>query len=169
MINKSTLLGRLARDPELKTFSDGNCITNIRVITTRSWRDKTTQEMKEQIEGHNVSIRVSVVAKSMADKLKKGDLVYIEGGLETRKWTDAQSVTRYVTEIVVRPYGGTVKKLPLSMSRGLSQTGNEPSQTSTSQTEETQDASENTEKSDENSVYDFFADTDNDSNDFLDF
>lgn len=114
MINKVTLLGRMARDPEIKTFQDGGSLANLRVITSRYWRDKSG-EMKEQVQGHNVVIRIPKIASKMGENLKKGQLVYIEGSLETRKWKDQNGAERYSTEVVIRPYNGTIRRMPSSV------------------------------------------------------
>lgn len=113
MINKVTLLGRLAKDPDVKTFQDGNSLVNIRLITSRTWKDKDGN-LQEQVQGHNVVIKVSAIAKSIGEMVKKGHLLYVEGTLEYRKWQDAEGQTRYTTEVAVRPYNGTVRRLPLS-------------------------------------------------------
>jgi single stranded DNA-binding protein len=113
MINEVRIMGRLARDPQLREFQNGGAVCNLRVITSRSWKDPKTGEFKERVEGHNVVIHVAPIARRAADTLKKGSLVYIAGALETRKWEGNDGVTRYTTEIVIRPYqGGTLRRLP---------------------------------------------------------
>ena len=98
-INKVILIGNLGQDPESRTTPGGAAVTNIRIATSESWRDKQTGEMKEQTEWHTVVLwnRLGEVA---AQYLRKGSQVYIEGRLRTRKWQDKSGNDRYTTEIV---------------------------------------------------------------------
>ena len=99
-INKVILIGNLGQDPESRTTGGGTAVTNIRIATSESWRDKQTGEMKEQTEWHTVVLwnRLGEIA---AQYLRKGSQVYIEGRLRTRKWQDkATGADRYTTEIV---------------------------------------------------------------------
>jgi len=112
MINEVRLLGRLAKDPQVREFQSGGAVCNLRVITSRFWKDHKTGEPKEDVQGHNVSIRISQVAKRAAETLQKGALVYVAGTLETRKWEGSDGSTRYTTEVVIRPYQGTFRRLP---------------------------------------------------------
>ena len=113
MMNKVLLIGRLARDAELREFSNGGAIAILRVMTNRAWRDRTTGEMRERSEGHTVVVHAQAVARRLAETLKKGHMVYVEGMLENRNWQDTAGQTRYVTEVVVRLYLGTVRKVPV--------------------------------------------------------
>lgn len=112
MINEVRLMGRLARDPKLVEFNNGGAACNLRVITSRSWKNPTTGEFDQSIEGHSVVVYVTPIARRAATTLKKGSLVYIAGLLETRKWVGQDDVTRYSTEVVIRPYNGTLRRLP---------------------------------------------------------
>jgi single-strand DNA-binding protein len=98
-VNKVILIGNLGQDPETRTTPGGTTVTNIRIATSESWKDKTTGEMKEQTEWHGIVLwnRLGEIA---AEYLKKGSQVYIEGRLQTRKWQDKQGNDRYTTEIV---------------------------------------------------------------------
>lgn len=111
MINKATILGRLARDPDLKTFSNGGKVCRLRVITSRSWQDQSGT-FQEKAEGHNVAIYVDKIAERIAEKSRKGEIVFIEGPIETRSWTDSDGVKRYSTEIAIRPRLGGIRRLP---------------------------------------------------------
>ena len=98
-INKVILVGNLGQDPESRSTPGGTTVTNLRIATSESWKDKTSGEMKEQTEWHTVVLwnRLGEVA---AEYLRKGSQVYIEGRLRTRKWQDKQGTDRYSTEIV---------------------------------------------------------------------
>ena len=97
-VNKVILIGNLGQDPESRAMPSGKAVTNLRIATSESWRDKQTGEMKEQTEWHSVVIfdRLAEIAK---DYLRKGSKVYIEGRLRTRKWQDKNGQDRYTTEI----------------------------------------------------------------------
>lgn len=110
-VNKVILVGRLGRDPECRSFSNGGKVVNLRIATTETWRDKNTGERKERTEWNSVSIQNEGIAKVAEQYLKKGSKVYVEGQLETRKWQDQSGQDRYSTEVVLRPYNGTLKLL----------------------------------------------------------
>jgi len=112
MINKSTLLGRLARDPEIKEFANGGKVCKLRIITSRSYPDPKTGAFQERTEGHNVAIYVDVIADRIHEKCRKGDIVFVEGPMETRRWTDNNDVTHYMTEVAIRPRQGGIRRLP---------------------------------------------------------
>jgi single-strand DNA-binding protein len=98
-VNKVILIGNLGQDPETRTTPGGTTVTNIRIATTESWTDRVTGEKKESTEWHTVVLwnRLGEIA---AEYLRKGQQVYIEGRLQTRKWQDKQGNDRYTTEIV---------------------------------------------------------------------
>ena len=98
-INKVILIGNLGQDPESRTTFGGTTVTNIRIATSESWRDKQSGEMKEQTEWHTV-VMWNRLGEIAAEYLKKGSQVYIEGRLRTRKWQDKTGNDRYSTEIV---------------------------------------------------------------------
>jgi single-strand DNA-binding protein len=98
-INKVILIGNLGQDPESRTTPSGTTVTNIRIATSESWRDKQSGEMKENTEWHSV-VLWNKLGEIAAEYLRKGSQVYIEGRLQTRKWQDKQGNDRYTTEIV---------------------------------------------------------------------
>lgn len=116
-INKVILVGNLGRDPELRTFSNGDQVANLRVATSESWKDKHTGEKRERVEWHSVAI-FGGLARVAGQYLRKGSKVYLEGRLETRKWQDQSGADRYTTEIVLRPYGGTMEMLDRAQGDG---------------------------------------------------
>ena len=97
-INKVIIVGNLGRDPETRSFPNGDQVTNVTVATTDKWKDKTSGEMKEITEWHRVSF-FGRLAEIAGQYLRKGSQVYIEGSLRTRKWIDKDGVERYATEI----------------------------------------------------------------------
>ncbi|GLR66913.1 single-stranded DNA-binding protein [Acidocella aquatica] len=104
--NMVILMGNLGKDPEVHTTGSGNMIVNLSVATTKSWRDRDSGERRERTEWHRVVIYSDGLAK-VADKyLHKGSKVYLQGSLQTRKWTDNNGQDRYSTEIVLQPYDG---------------------------------------------------------------
>lgn len=103
-VNKAIILGRLGKDPESRNTQDGRLIVNLSIATSETWRDKATGERKEKTEWHRVVIFNEGLAKVAQQYLKKGSQVYVEGHLQTRKWTDQQGVERYTTEVVLGPY-----------------------------------------------------------------
>jgi single-strand DNA-binding protein len=113
-VNKVIIIGNLGRDPEVRTFQNGGKICNLRIATSESWKDKSTGERKERTEWHSVAIMSEPVARIAEQYLRKGSKVYIEGQLETRKWQDQSGADRYSTEIVLRPYNGTLTLLDKS-------------------------------------------------------
>ncbi|MDV4167794.1 single-stranded DNA-binding protein [Rhodovulum sp. FJ3] len=107
-VNRVIILGHLGRDPELRTFQNGGKICNLRIGTSERWKDRNTGERKERTEWHSVAIFSEPLARIAEQYLRKGSKVYIEGQLETRKWQDQSGQDRYTTEIVLRPYRGTL-------------------------------------------------------------
>ena len=101
-INKVVLVGNLCRDPEIRTMQSGSKVANFSLATSERWKDKSTGEKKEKAEFHRVVIFNEPLAKIAESYLKKGSKVYIEGQLETRKWTDQSGVEKNSTEIVLR-------------------------------------------------------------------
>ena len=122
MINRCTLLGRLARDPETVSFANGGKVCKLRLITSRSYRDPKTGEFQERAQGHNVAIYIDQLADRVQEIYRKGDTVYVEGPLETRRWTDQQQVVHYLTEVVIRPRLGGIRRLSGSRSASAEQT-----------------------------------------------
>ena len=110
-LNKVMIIGNLGRDPEIRSFSNGGKVANLRIATSESWKDKTTGEKKERTEWHTVSIMNEGLVGVVERYLKKGSKVYVEGQLETRKWQDQSGADKYSTEIVLRGFGGTLQML----------------------------------------------------------
>lgn len=100
-INKVILIGNLGKDPEVRYTPSGNAAANVTVATSSSWKDKQTGEKKEKTEWHRV-VAFNRLAEIMGEYLKKGSKVYIEGELQTRKWTDQSGTEKYTTEIVCK-------------------------------------------------------------------
>lgn len=108
-VNKVILVGNLGNDPEVRYLPNGGAVANITLATSESWRDKQTGEQKEKTEWHRVAL-FGKLAEVAGEYLRKGSQVYIEGALQTRKWTDQAGVEKYTTEIVVN-VGGTMQML----------------------------------------------------------
>jgi len=98
-VNKVIIVGNLGRDPETRYMPNGEAVTNIAVATTESWKDKNSGEKKELTEWHRITF-YRKLAEIAGQYLKKGSQVYIEGRLQTRKWTDKENIERYTTEII---------------------------------------------------------------------
>ena len=97
-INKVILVGNLGQDPETRYMPNGKAVTNLRIATSESWKDKQTGEQREQTEWHSV-VMYDRLAEIAAEYLRKGSQVYLEGKLRTRKWQDKEGRDRYTTEI----------------------------------------------------------------------
>ena len=110
-VNKVILVGNLGRDPEIRSMPNGDRIANLSIATSETWRDKSSGERKEKTEWHRVVIFNDNIVKVVENYVKKGSTVYIEGALQTRKWTDQQGVEKYSTEIVVSRFKGELTML----------------------------------------------------------
>lgn len=110
-VNKVILVGNLGADPEVRRLSSGDPVVNLRIATSESWRDKSSGERKEKTEWHAVTIFNDQIAKVAEAYLRKGMKVYVEGQLQTRKWTDQQGQDRYSTEIVLQKFRGELQML----------------------------------------------------------
>src|SRR5213080_3252748 len=110
-VNKVILVGNLGKDPEVRRMQDGRPVVNLSVATSESWRDKATGERKEKTEWHRVVIFSEGLAKVAEQYLKKGAKVYIEGALQTRKWTDQSGVEKYSTEVVLQGFNAVLTML----------------------------------------------------------
>ncbi|MEO6339104.1 MAG: single-stranded DNA-binding protein [Caulobacteraceae bacterium] len=110
-VNKVILVGNLGKDPEIRTLGSGDKVANLRIATSESWRDRSSGERKEKTEWHQVVIFNENLIKVAESYLKKGAKVYIEGALQTRKWTDQQGVEKYSTEIVLQKFRGELTML----------------------------------------------------------
>jgi single-strand DNA-binding protein len=117
-VNKVILVGNLGKDPEVRRMQNGNPVVNLSVATSESWRDKATGERKEKTEWHRVVIFSEGLAKVAEQYLKKGSKVYLEGQLQTRKYTDSQGVEKYSTEIVLQGFNSNLTMLDGARSSG---------------------------------------------------
>ena len=110
-VNKAILIGRLGNDPEVRLSQDGNKIVRLSLATSDSWKDKSTNERKEKTEWHRVVIFSNGLAEIAEKYLKKGSKVYLEGQIQTRKFTDQAGVEKYTTEIVLQNFNSTLTML----------------------------------------------------------
>jgi single-strand DNA-binding protein len=110
-VNKVILVGNLGRDPEVRSTQDGMKIVNLNIATSERWRDRNSGEQRERTEWHRVVIFNENLARIAEQYLRKGSSVYIEGQLQTRKWTDQQGQERYTTEVVLQRYRGELTLL----------------------------------------------------------
>ena len=111
-VNKVTLVGNLGRDPEVRAMQNGDKIVQLSVATSDRWKDKNSGEQRERTEWHRVVIFNDALGKIAEQYLKKGSTVYLEGQLQTRKWTDQQSgQEKYTTEVVLQRYRGELTLL----------------------------------------------------------
>jgi single-strand DNA-binding protein len=110
-VNKVILVGNLGRDPEIRSTQDGMRIANLNLATSESWRDKMSGERKERTEWHRIVIFNERLTELAEKYLRKGSKVYVEGQLQTRKWTDNAGVEKYSTEIVLTRFKGELTML----------------------------------------------------------
>ncbi len=110
-VNKVILVGNLGRDPEVRHTQDGKTIVNLSLATSESWKDRNSGERKERTEWHRVVIFNENLARIAEQYLKKGSTVYIEGQLQTRKYTDKDGVEKYSTEVVLQNFRGELTLL----------------------------------------------------------
>jgi single-strand DNA-binding protein len=110
-VNKVILVGNLGKDPEIRRTQDGRPIANLSVATSETWRDRATGERKEKTEWHRVVIFNEGLAKVAEQYLKKGAKVYVEGQLQTRKWTDQSGAEKYTTEVVLQGFNSNLTML----------------------------------------------------------
>lgn len=110
-VNKVILIGRLGRDPEIRNTTN-SAVANLRVATSRKWTDKRSGEKKEATEWHSVVVWGEPTVDFISKYMTKGTPVYVEGELQTRKWTDQQGVEKYSTEVVVQGFNSRIDLLP---------------------------------------------------------
>ena len=110
-LNKVTLIGNLGRDPEVRSTHDGMKIVNLSIATSESWKDRNSGERRERTEWHRVVIFNENLGKVAEQYLRKGSKVYLEGALQTRKWTDQNGQDKYTTEVVLQRYRGELTML----------------------------------------------------------
>ena len=110
-VNKVILLCNVGKDPEIRTMSNGNEIASFSAATSDVWNDKQTGERKEKTEWHRVVIFSQGLVNVVKNYVKKGSKLYLEGALQTRKWTDGQGVEKYTTEIVLQGFNSVLQML----------------------------------------------------------
>jgi len=110
-VNKVILVGNLGKDPEARTFQDGGKVVNFTLATSENWKDRATGERKERTEWHRVVLRNDNLSKIAEQYLRKGSKVYVEGQIQTRKYTDKDGQERQITEIVIGAFNGTLTLL----------------------------------------------------------
>lgn len=111
MLNQVTLIGNLGRDPEIRTTQDGKEIATLTIATSERWKDKNTGEQKEQTEWHRVVVFNDGLVKVIRQYYKKGMKLFVQGSLQTRKWTDKDGVEKYSTEIVLKAFNSQLLRL----------------------------------------------------------
>jgi single-strand DNA-binding protein len=110
-VNKVILVGNLGKDPEVRRMTSGDPVVNLSLATSESWRDKASGERKEKTEWHRVVIFNKNLAEVAEKYLRKGSKVYVEGQLQTRKWTDKDGAEKYSTEVVLQNFRGELTML----------------------------------------------------------
>jgi single-strand DNA-binding protein len=110
-VNKVILVGNLGRDPEVRTLNNGGKVVNLNLATSETWRDKQSGDRQERTEWHKVVIFNENLADVAERFLRKGSKVYVEGQLQTRKYTDKDGVEKYTTEVVLQRYRGELTML----------------------------------------------------------
>jgi single-strand DNA-binding protein len=124
-VNKVILVGNVGKDPEIRRTQDGKAIANLSIATSENWRDKNTGERKEKTEWHRVVVFNEGLSKVVEQYVKKGSKIYIEGQLQTRKWTDQSGVEKYSTEVVLQGFGGVLTMLDKPAGRSEAESVNE--------------------------------------------
>jgi single-strand DNA-binding protein len=110
-VNKVILVGNLGADPEIRTLNSGDRVANLRLATSETWRDRGSGERKERTEWHRVVIFNDNLVKVAESYLRKGSKVYVEGALQTRKWTDQSGQEKFSTEVVLQKFRGELTML----------------------------------------------------------
>lgn len=110
-VNKVILVGRAVKDPEIRTLNSGERVANLTIATSDTWRDKSSGEKKEKSEFHRVTIFNDNIVKVVENYVKKGSTIYVEGSLQTRKWTDNSGVEKYSTEVHIGKFKGELTLL----------------------------------------------------------
>ena len=105
-VNKVILIGNVGQDPEIRSFQSGGKVCNLSIATSERWKDRDTKEQKERTQWHRVVVFNEPLINLIEMYVKKGSKLFIEGQLETRKWTDASGQEKYSTEVVLRAYKG---------------------------------------------------------------
>ena len=122
-LNKVTIIGNVGKEPEVRSFQNGGRVASFSVATSERWKDKQSGEQKERTEWHRISVLNENLVGVVEKYVRKGTKLYLEGQLETRKWTDKEGAEKYSTEIVLRPYRGEL--LLLDKAGGGASMGND--------------------------------------------
>ncbi|WP_024341007.1 single-stranded DNA-binding protein [Bradyrhizobium japonicum] len=117
-VNKVILVGNLGKDPDIRTFERGGSVANLSIATSESWRDKNSGERREKTEWHNIVVKQEGLVGVVEQYCRKGQKVYIEGQLQTRKWTDRSGVEKYTTEVVLQGFNCKLVMLDRGGDRG---------------------------------------------------
>lgn len=128
-VNRVILVGNVGKDPEIRSTQNGKEIANLTLATSESWKDRNTGERQDRTEWHKVSIFNEGLVNVVKNYVKKGSKLYVEGQLQTRKWTDQAGVEKYSTEIVLQQFGGQIVLLG-GKNESASESQSEPTQES---------------------------------------
>lgn len=129
-VNKVILLGNVGQDPQIRTTQNGKKMASFTFATSNKWKDKQSGERQNKIEWHKVVVYNESLANIVEKYIFKGSKLYIEGSLQTRKWTDNNGVDKYITEIILQGYGCTLQIIDSKNNQSEnveSQVGSEPS------------------------------------------
>lgn len=110
-VNKVILVGNVGKDPEVRSLNNGDRVASFSLATSESWKDRSSGERKEKTEWHRVSVFNDSLVKVVEQYVKKGTTVYVEGALQTRKWTDSAGVEKFSTEVVLQKFRGELTLL----------------------------------------------------------
>jgi single-strand DNA-binding protein len=110
-LNKVTLIGNVGKDPEIRSMQDGREVASFSLATSDIWKDKASGEKREKTEWHRIVVFSQPLINLIKNYISKGSKLYVEGALQTRKWTDQQGVEKYTTEIVLQAYSGAIMML----------------------------------------------------------
>lgn len=110
-VNKVILIGHVGKDPEIRSFQNGNKVANFSLATSESWKDKSSGERKEKTEWHRIAVFNENIVGVVERFVKKGSKLYVEGALETRKWTDQSGQEKFSTEVVIKQFRGEITLL----------------------------------------------------------
>jgi single-strand DNA-binding protein len=127
-VNRAVLIGNVGKNPERHTFRDGNFVVNFSLATSESWRDRSSGERQEKTTWHNIQIKNQRIGEVAEKYVEKGSKVYVEGKIETRKWTTQDGQERYITEIVVGPFDGQLVLLSSAQTEPAERPAQQPQQ-----------------------------------------
>ncbi len=161
-LNKVQLIGNLGQDPEIKSTQDGREIASFSLATTESWKDKNTGEKKDKTEWHKVVVFSQGLVGIIKNYVKKGSKLYIEGSLQTRKWTDKDGIDRYTTEVVLQNYNSTMQMLDSKGSSGGSSQNYQNSDSYNQPSSNQKNQSSNNNSANNNSANNFSEELDDD-------